>query len=372
MVLLLIAPPAWAAKAPASEERGDQAVASACLQDLASLPDFLRENDAGIHDQQIAASPQAMAAADTAARAAAERVDTDDGCDRVLRQYLQNWRRAHLTVLPLGEGTPAAPDTPADRKQAAAASTPTVRALSNHTLLITVPTFDGAVADTVADLLRRERRLLVSRRSWIIDVRGNGGGSDHVWAPLLDWIAVNPVENIGVEFLATPANAEATAAACGLLAPGDQSCADLMDALAGELAWARPGTWITAPGDEGETWRPPADGRLRPRHVAILIDHGCGSSCEQFLLAARQSANVKLYGRATHGALDYSNLRPRPLPSGRRVLLYATSRSKRLPMLRVDPAGIQPDIPLLKVPGTDAARRAEIDTVRRQLEALSP
>ena len=64
--------------------------------------------------------------------------------------------------------------------------------------------------------------------------------------------------------------------------------------------------------------------------MAVLVDNACASSCEEFLLAARQSFHVKLIGRNNYGALDYSNLRRHTLPSGVRQLQYATSRAQEI------------------------------------------
>ena len=108
--------------------------------------------------------------------------------------------------------------------------------------------------------------------------------------------------------------------------------------------------------------------REAPRRVAVVIDQACGSSCEQFVLSVRQSYNVKLFGRRTAGALDYSNLRPQVLPSGKRLLWYATSRSLRLPYLPVDAAGIPPDV-YLPPAAAGADPGAEIERVRAWLEA---
>jgi C-terminal processing protease CtpA/Prc len=108
----------------------------------------------------------------------------------------------------------------------------------------------------------------------------------------------------------------------------------------------------------------------RPSRVAILIDGGCGSSCEEFVLEARQSFNVKLVGQHTFGSLDYSNLRPHDLPSGRRRLWYATTRSSRIPGLLVDVAGVPPDIYLPIQAGNDA-RQEEVRRVQSWLEGGS-
>jgi C-terminal processing protease CtpA/Prc len=108
----------------------------------------------------------------------------------------------------------------------------------------------------------------------------------------------------------------------------------------------------------------------RPSRVAILIDGGCGSSCEEFVLEARQSFNVKLIGQHTYGSLDYSNLVPHDLPSGRRRLFYATTRSARVPGLMVDVAGVQPDIYLPVEKGEDA-KNEEARRVQSWLEGGS-
>lgn len=106
------------------------------------------------------------------------------------------------------------------------------------------------------------------------------------------------------------------------------------------------------------------------RKVAVLMGNKCGSSCEQFLLTVRQAFNVKLLGRNSAGALDYSNLRPYPLPSGERDLIYAISRSHRLPFLPVDITGVLPDI-LLPQPKNERESALEILRVKNWLEGGS-
>ncbi|WP_116108447.1 S41 family peptidase [Lewinella sp. IMCC34191] len=80
-----------------------------------------------------------------------------------------------------------------------------------------------------------------------------------------------------------------------------------------------------------------------PARVAILIDGGNGSTDEQFLLAARQSQKVKLFGQSTFGVLDISNMYYIPSPCQEFELGYSLTRSFRIPHLAIDGVGIQPD-----------------------------
>jgi len=63
----------------------------------------------------------------------------------------------------------------------------------------------------------------------------------------------------------------------------------------------------------------------------VIIDQGVGSSGEQFLLEIFEGLLVTFFGRPTAWVLDYSNLWPWSLPSGRGTLRHATSRSLRIP-----------------------------------------
>jgi C-terminal processing protease CtpA/Prc len=81
-----------------------------------------------------------------------------------------------------------------------------------------------------------------------------------------------------------------------------------------------------------------------PKRVAVLVDNAA-STGEQFLLEARQSRKVTLFGKENSaGVLDFSNTVDMPTPSGRYRVFWATSRSLRLPGDPVDPDGIAPDI----------------------------
>jgi C-terminal processing protease CtpA/Prc len=108
----------------------------------------------------------------------------------------------------------------------------------------------------------------------------------------------------------------------------------------------------------------------RPARVAILIDGRCASSCEQFALDARQSFSVKLIGQHASGSLDSANVRPHDLPSGKRRLMYATTRSAGIPGLMVDVAGVPPDI-YLPIEAGDDAKYDEVGRVQNWVEGSS-
>ena len=80
-----------------------------------------------------------------------------------------------------------------------------------------------------------------------------------------------------------------------------------------------------------------------PKNVGVLIDNRNGSTAEQFLLAAKQSKKVKLFGVTTRGVLDISNMHQVQSPSKHFTLYYSLSKSFRIPEMAIDSKGIQPD-----------------------------
>jgi C-terminal processing protease CtpA/Prc len=80
-----------------------------------------------------------------------------------------------------------------------------------------------------------------------------------------------------------------------------------------------------------------------PENVGIIINEANGSTAEQFLLEAKQSRKVKLFGVTTFGVLDISNMYFVDSPCKEFQLGYSLSRSMRIPDFTIDEKGIQPD-----------------------------
>ena len=80
-----------------------------------------------------------------------------------------------------------------------------------------------------------------------------------------------------------------------------------------------------------------------PSNIGIIINENNGSTTEQFLLAAKQSKKVKLFGTTTTGILDISNMYFVTSPCNEFELGYSLSRSMRIPEMTIDGKGIQPD-----------------------------
>jgi len=342
-------------------------IADACVADLDALPDFLVANDAGGRDI-VARRGAALDEALARARARAREAIDDDACVDALRGYLRAWRHGHLSIVARAvAGNAAAASAPPTGDPRA----PRFRVLSARTSLLTLPSFGDHYARPIAQLVAAHRRAIVSRPYLIVDVRRNGGGSDRSYGPLLPLVAANVTRTPNAEFLATPANIAASEAVCKLPEVLAADCLRFMSPVIEAMKAAPTGTFVLPTGERPVDIDLPRHVLAKPRWVAVLIDGRCGSSCEEFVLAVRQSFKVKTFGRPTAGSLDYSNLRPHDLPSGKRRLFYATSRSLRLPANPIDAAGIAPD-QLLPTPENEAAFDAEVETVRGVLEGRDP
>jgi hypothetical protein len=339
-----------------------------CLKDLEVIPPFLLENDAGAKDELATMGQAHFDVAMAQAREGAAEAGDSAACDKVLNGYLKAWRKGHLSVNAVKPERTTPEPAEANLRTSLL---PTIKLLSERTALLTVPTFAGQYREPLIRLLAHQHKQLATRANWIIDVRNNGGGDDSTFEPLLPWLMPDEREDVGAAWLVTAANIEGQGKACSLFAPGDKDCEESLAEAVKRMRAASSGSYVQQ--EDGPPIHFLRAEKLelhRPARVAVMIDSHCGSSCEEFLLAVRQSFNVKLIGRRSYGSLDYSNLRPHLLPSGERMLMYAISRTNRLPGLPVDVAGIQPDI-FLPEPSDGKARADEVLQVQRWLEGGS-
>lgn len=215
-----------------------------------------------------------------------------------------------------------------------------LRRLSEKTLWLRLPNFACDAKPEVDRLLAENRTALESTPNLVIDLRQNGGGCDFTYQEVLAWLYTRPIYTVDTEFLSTPDSIAQTERLLNEEDIPDEDKAEI-STLLGRMK-ANQGKFVTA-NDRGIDITTLPEVRAYPKRVGIIIS-GAGSSGEQFVLAARQSHKVTLFGGRTAGVLDYSNVRSLDLPSGRYTLYYPISRSLRLPEERIDNVGIAPDI----------------------------
>lgn len=223
-----------------------------------------------------------------------------------------------------------------------------LKRLSPTTLWLRVPDFNDERYKPLTDLLAVHRDDLAKTPNLLIDLRNNGGGSDFVYEALLPYLYTKPVYTIGVEMRASADNLALRREVADKLRAQSPDTATYLDAQNAQME-KRLGSYFPANARPFSVQK--FDQVLPfPKRVAVIID-GAGSTGEQFLLDARQSHKVTMFGqRNSAGVLDFANVVGMKLPSGRYEVAWATSRSMRLPDDPVDDGGIAPDI---RIPETE-------------------
>ncbi len=243
---------------------------------------------------------------------------------------------------------PAIPD-PGLVERALPPGTLFLKPLSPQTLWLRIPDFDDSRAKPLKEILDANAAALATAPNLVIDLRNNGGGSDFVFAPLTPLLYSRPIYSIGVEMRASQDNIALRKEIAERLRAEAPDVTAYLDRQIERMA-AAPGTFV--PGGEQIFEVERLDSVLPfPKRVAVIVDNAA-STGEQFLLQARQSRKVTLFGKENSaGVLDFANVVGMPTPSGRYQVFWATSRSMRLPSDPVDPDGIAPDI---RIPAAEA------------------
>lgn len=218
--------------------------------------------------------------------------------------------------------------------------------LSDSTFYIRIPGFDS---NTANDIVQKHWNEIMSRPNLIIDIRNNGGGQDNYYQKLAEIIYTNPYESKGVEWYATE----------GIVAEWEESIKngnikegyeEESKALVEEMK-KNIGGFVVHPYYGGDEIIERDTVYSYPKKVGIIINGNNASSAEQFLLDAKQSTKVVLFGNEnTAGVLDYSNITPKELPSGKYNLWLPATRSRRLPDFPIDNIGIAPEVIIPLIP----------------------
>jgi hypothetical protein len=214
-----------------------------------------------------------------------------------------------------------------------------LRKLDDQTLLLRIPSFRHELRGKTDSILAANKVLLDSTPNLIIDVRGNGGGSDISYHQVLPYFYTNTISFSGIQHWATADNAMKyrEMKADQHYPPSTRRLAERME----KKMLRREGHFIKTK----DTHYKRKKVLPFPRKVAVLVNGDCASSCEDFVLAARQSKKVTVIGVNTAGILDYGNMHFMNYPCDKWRLGWATSRSNDVESGRgIDNTGIAPDV----------------------------
>lgn len=226
---------------------------------------------------------------------------------------------------------------------------PFLEELNPTTLYFRIPSFSGTPEKMAIDsVIAVNREKILNTENLIIDIRNGTGGFDDAYYEILPLIYTTPIRTPGVEFFSTPLNNQrmldfvnntGIALDFNLQFNDEQKkeFSDGYDKLSKHLGEFVDLDTVSVSITTYDTIYP------FPKNVGVIQNQNNVSTDEQFILAAKQSKKVKLFGRTTFGALDVSNLNVTKSPCQEYGLVYALSKSSRIPHMAIDDIGIQPD-----------------------------
>lgn len=215
--------------------------------------------------------------------------------------------------------------------------------LDDNTLLLTIPTMNNNYRKEMKQLVKENKKLIASTPNLVIDCRNNGGGSDLTYFPLRRFIYTNPVIDYHGQTYCTEDNVKMM-----YELSKDKNFNSLMRFYFKRQYKKQSkhiGEYLGKTGTFERKYR--RKKHTYPENIAVLINKGCGSSCESFAFMCNQSKKVTLMGQNTSGISDYGNLHELPFPNGKWNLYYATTRNSAVDAGKgIDNIGIPPHVRL--------------------------
>lgn len=275
-----------------------------------------------------------------------KKINNADSCVRAVRDWAKFFRVGHFGFI-VNQTTPKNSlqnNSVATSKRLVNTSharySPYVQDYDSSTVYVRIPTFDSNYKREIDSVIHSNQEKILSRKNLIIDISDNGGGDDASYDEIIPILYTNPIRSVTVARLSTPNNNkfwQERLAQKDLPESYKTTYARYLDTLN-----AHPGKFVRLSDSDVYTMHYGVKHPL-PQNVGIIINGNNGSTAEQFLLAAKQSKKVKLFGTTTMGELDISNMYNITSPDGKFTLWYCMSKSLRVPDNTIDNKGIAPD-----------------------------
>lgn len=251
-------------------------------------------------------------------------------CYKIIQNWLSYFRDHHTHLY--------AHDVPDTLNEKVTSNRTELKSINKSTLYFRLPTFNHQEKNVIDSLIESNLDQILETPYLILDVRNNGGGSDITYAGLIQFLYTNKITIVNNSIWSSEDNIQKFKNILNDSAYPESGKGYIRNLVV--RLEKNPKTFVKK---EDYVIRNKAV-LAEPKKIIVLIDRGCASSCEEFVLLVRQSKKVTLMGENTMGALDYANVHHLELPFPEWGLQYATSRSNRLPKFPIDNIGIAPSV----------------------------
>lgn len=205
-----------------------------------------------------------------------------------------------------------------------------------------LPDFYTVERSFVDSLMTSNHEKILNSDFMIIDVRGNGGGNDGTYFPVLPYVLTGPIKLPVNGFWLSEYNIQKVmdyktgqpGKEIAQYTKQEKEDYDFMIANKGTASFENPDDFWTFETDtlyQG------------PKKIAILTDKETASSGETFVFRANQSDKVVVYGQNTAGVVDGFNGLSKDIGCFE-VVFPSSYRAKDIKENPIDPYGIAPDV----------------------------
>ncbi|WMN12239.1 S41 family peptidase [Marivirga salinae] len=205
-----------------------------------------------------------------------------------------------------------------------------------------LPDFYSVEPSFLDSLLQSNHNKIINSDFMIVDVRGNSGGNDGTYFPVLPYVLNGPIELPVNGFWLSEYNTEMIIAAMAANQGLSVEEYAVQEKKTYESFISNKGTAYFK--NPNKHWTFQADTLYEgPKKVIILTDEGTASSGETFVYRANKSEKVVVYGQNTAGVVDGFNGIYQDIGCFQ-VVFPSSFRATDIKENPIDPYGIAPDV----------------------------
>jgi hypothetical protein len=259
-------------------------------------------------------------------------------CITLLKSYTSFFKDSHVFIHWMGGAQNIISNMEANKNRTDLVA---FKQLNKDFVYAKLAVFDQREVGQLDSMLIANADILAKTPYMIVDLRGNGGGNTATSDEMARLIYTNPMVYPAWDYRSSEEHIRQKERE--LKSAKDTTDLYYLRSLKLLNAMkANPGEMVKDSGDLiREMDVSPAH---YPKHIAFLIDKGCGSATEFYIFEGKQSTKVTVFGQNSHGVMDYGSDQDFRICDGIYSLATPWGRNGWVKDFRIDNVGFEPDV----------------------------